>query len=89
MTRAVVTGGAGFIGSHLVDRLVQRGDDVIVIDNLKRGTRERLKAHLRTDRIETRQCGVAGCVVSCIETYWQDRGILKWFVHAKHMIGRS
>ncbi len=52
MTRAVVTGGAGFIGSHLVDQLVRRGDDVIVIDNLKRGTRERLKAHLRTDRIK-------------------------------------
>ncbi len=52
MTRAVVTGGAGFIGAHLVDALVQRGDDVIVIDNLKRGTRARLKTHTRADRIE-------------------------------------
>lgn len=34
--RALVTGGAGFIGSHLVDALVARGDEVIVIDNLHR-----------------------------------------------------
>lgn len=35
--RAVVTGGAGFIGSHLVDALVARGDDVLVVDDLSRG----------------------------------------------------
>lgn len=34
--KVVVTGGAGFIGSHLVDALVERGDDVIVIDHYKR-----------------------------------------------------
>jgi UDP-glucose 4-epimerase len=38
--RAVVTGGAGFIGSHLVDALVARGDDVTVVDNLSTGRRE-------------------------------------------------
>ena len=35
--RAIVTGGAGFIGSHLADALLARGDDVLVIDNLSRG----------------------------------------------------
>jgi UDP-glucose 4-epimerase len=44
--RALVTGGAGFIGSHLVDALVQRGDDVVVIDDLSSGRRENLAAAL-------------------------------------------
>ena len=35
--RSIVTGGAGFIGSHLVDRLVARGDEVLVLDNLSSG----------------------------------------------------
>jgi UDP-glucose 4-epimerase len=40
--RAIVTGGAGFIGSHLVDALVARGDEVTVVDNLASGKRENL-----------------------------------------------
>jgi UDP-glucose 4-epimerase len=36
--RAVVTGGAGFIGSHVVDALLARGDEVHVVDNLSHGT---------------------------------------------------
>jgi UDP-glucose 4-epimerase len=40
--RAIVTGGAGFIGSHLVDALVARGDDVLVLDDLSTGRRERI-----------------------------------------------
>jgi UDP-glucose 4-epimerase len=40
--RAVVTGGAGFIGSHVVEALEVRGDDVHVLDNLSKGKRERV-----------------------------------------------
>jgi UDP-glucose 4-epimerase len=43
--RAIVTGGAGFIGSHLVDALVARGDDVTVLDNLSSGR----QANVHTD----------------------------------------
>jgi len=42
--RATVTGGAGFIGSNLVDALVGRGDEVMVVDNLATGKREQLNA---------------------------------------------
>ncbi len=42
--RSVVTGGAGFIGSHLVDRLVNEGDDVLVIDDLSSGHLDNLKS---------------------------------------------
>jgi UDP-glucose 4-epimerase len=40
--RAVVTGGAGFVGSNLVDALIARGDDVTVVDNFATGKREHL-----------------------------------------------
>ena len=38
--RVIVTGGAGFIGSHVVDALVARGDEVTVVDSLVHGTRD-------------------------------------------------
>jgi UDP-glucose 4-epimerase len=40
--RAIVTGGAGFIGSHVADGLLARGDSVVVVDNLASGRRERV-----------------------------------------------
>lgn len=44
--RALVTGGAGFIGSHLIDRLVARGDHVVVLDNLSSGNLAFIQEHL-------------------------------------------
>jgi len=45
MARIVLTGGAGFLGSHLTDRLLERGDEVICLDNLITGRRANV-AHL-------------------------------------------
>ena len=43
--RVLVTGGAGFIGSHLVDGLMSRGFDVVVLDDLSSGRRDNLSVH--------------------------------------------
>lgn len=40
--RVLVSGGAGFLGSHLIDRLLERGDEVLCVDNLFTGTKENL-----------------------------------------------
>ena len=42
MPKCLVTGGAGFIGSNLVDALIERGDEVIMLDNLSTGKKENL-----------------------------------------------
>ncbi len=44
MKKTLVTGGAGFIGSHLVEALVRRGDDVVVLDDLSTGAAANLEA---------------------------------------------
>lgn len=51
MKRAVVTGGAGFIGSHMVDLLVEQGFEVVVIDNLATGRLENLAQHRSNPRV--------------------------------------
>lgn len=48
----MVTGGAGFVGSHLVDKLIDRGDEVIVIDNFFTGRKDNLVHHFRNPRFE-------------------------------------
>ncbi|CAI9776226.1 unnamed protein product [Fraxinus pennsylvanica] len=50
--RILVTGGAGFVGSHLVDRLIARGDSVIVVDNFFTGRKENLLSHLNNPKFE-------------------------------------
>ncbi|GAB4856763.1 UDP-glucuronic acid decarboxylase 1 [Ancistrocladus abbreviatus] len=50
--RIVVTGGAGFVGSHLVDKLMARGDDVIVIDNFFTGRKDNVVHHFGNPRFE-------------------------------------
>ncbi|MFZ5364311.1 MAG: NAD-dependent epimerase/dehydratase family protein, partial [Patescibacteria group bacterium] len=58
MAKVIVTGGAGFIGSHIVDALVSRGHRVVVIDNLSTGKKENInpkakfyKADIRDKKI--------------------------------------
>lgn len=50
--KTLITGGAGFIGSHIADRLVARGDSVMVIDNFATGRRDSLKENPKLEIIE-------------------------------------
>ncbi len=56
MALYLVTGGAGFIGSHIVEALVQRGESVRVLDNLSSGRRENLASV--QDKVDFRECDI-------------------------------
>jgi UDP-glucose 4-epimerase len=53
--RAIVTGGAGFIGSHVVEALLARGDEVLVVDDLSRGKRENVPEGARLEVVDVRE----------------------------------
>lgn len=55
--RLLVTGGAGFIGSHTVDALLERGHDVAVLDDLSSGKREQVNPHARLYPADIRDAG--------------------------------
>jgi UDP-glucose 4-epimerase len=50
--RVLITGGAGFVGSHLADRLLAKGDTVLAIDNFETGRRDNLVSHENLTLIE-------------------------------------
>jgi UDP-glucose 4-epimerase len=66
--KALVTGGAGFIGSNLVDALLARGDEVIVLDDISTGKRENLEQALaggaQLEVVDVRDAGAVSLLVS-------------------------
>lgn len=50
--KVLVTGGASFIGSHLVDKLVEKGANVRIVDNLSSGTKDNIEIHLKKKSVE-------------------------------------
>ena len=54
--KILITGGAGFIGSHLTDKLITRGDKVLIIDNYATGRRDNLTSHPNLRIVEDSIC---------------------------------
>jgi UDP-glucose 4-epimerase len=52
MTKVLITGGAGFIGSHVTERLLSEGDEVVVVDNFSTARRDSLEPHERLTVVE-------------------------------------
>ena len=74
--RALVTGGAGFIGSHLVDRLLDDGHEVIVLDNFVTGRRENLAQHQGETRLRIHQVDITE--PELIQPYFKG---VEWVFH--------
>jgi UDP-glucuronate decarboxylase len=70
MARIVLTGGAGFIGSHLAEVLLQKGHEVVVIDNLFTGAKRNIRALLSDPNFEFIRHDVTETImVECDEVY--------------------
>jgi UDP-glucose 4-epimerase len=66
MGKYLITGGCGFVGSHLADALLARGDEVVVLDNLSTGKRSNLAPEVRVIEGDVADPGaVAQAVVGC------------------------
>jgi len=74
--KTIVTGGAGFIGSHIVDRLITEGHQVIVIDNFSTGRPENLVHHKEQPNLSLIQADVAN--LDSIIKYFKD---VTWVFH--------
>ena len=71
--KALVTGGAGFIGSHIVERLLNDGHNVVVIDDFSTGKKEKLPEHKRLS--------VVACDIRDFDTLQQYMVGVDWVFH--------
>ena len=81
MPTALVTGGAGFLGSHLVDRLLADGVSVRVLDNLSTGSLDNLRAAARSRPADDAAASAAGSRLEVILGDIRDRTLVRRALH--------
>ena len=70
INRVLVTGGAGFVGSHLIDHLMARGDHVMCLDNFFTGAKENIQHHIGKPNFEIiRHDVVEPILLECDQVY--------------------
>jgi len=69
--RAVVTGGAGFIGSHMVDLLVKNNYEVIIIDNLANGRLSNIEHHKNNSKVKFIKTDISDYTLN-LDPYFED-----------------
>jgi len=77
----VVTGGAGFIGSHTVDRLLGVGHRVVVLDDFRTGKRANLAHHAGSDRLDVVACDVSHGIFAALAPITARHGPAERIVH--------
>jgi UDP-glucose 4-epimerase len=77
----VVTGGAGFIGSHTVDRLLDAGHRVVVLDDFRTGKRANLAHHAGSDRLDVVACDVSHGIFPALAPITARHGPVERIVH--------
>jgi UDP-glucose 4-epimerase len=77
----VVTGGAGFIGSHTVDRLIETGHRVVVLDNFSTGKRANLARWAGDDRLRIEVCDVSHGIFAALAPVTAQLGPVQRIVH--------
>ena len=78
---AIVTGGAGFIGSHTVDHLIERGYRVVVLDNFSTGKRANLARHGAHAPLHVIACDIAHGIFAPLEAITREHGPVERIVH--------
>ena len=78
--KVLVTGGASFIGSHLLDALVELGAQVRIVDNFSSGKLENIKAHLNNGKVEVCQGDLLepGVAEEAFRTRFSPSGRPRW-----------
>ncbi|HEU4732463.1 MAG TPA: SDR family NAD(P)-dependent oxidoreductase [Kofleriaceae bacterium] len=77
----VVTGGAGFIGSHTVDRLIRAGHQVVVLDDFRTGKRANLAHHAGSAQLDIVGCDVSHGIFAALAPLTKKHGPVERIVH--------